>query len=175
MRLDSIRKSTYKQASISLICSGLVPQSQAITTTSQSPETHLKGNKPIAMHCHTYAICTPMPLHHACAPWRLGMTVLWKADRPNTFLLLSMSTLDTCMSFQYAERVEQQHCVHGCSNAFVYRPFDCSTKAAHRQGCTPTRLVSSSRQTWSHFAIGGVLCTLLQLIIPMDWLRAEMV
>ena len=75
MRLESVRKSNYKQASISHICCGLVPQSQAITTTSKSPETHLKGIKPNAMHCHTYATCTLMPLLHACVPWRLVMTL----------------------------------------------------------------------------------------------------
>ena len=69
----TVRKSSYNQASISHICSGLVPQSQANTTTSQSPKTHLKGIRPHVMHCHTYATCTPM--HHACVPWRLVMTV----------------------------------------------------------------------------------------------------
>ena len=54
----SVRKSSYKQVSISHIRSGLVPQSQAITTTSQSPETHLKGIKPNVMHCQNYATCT---------------------------------------------------------------------------------------------------------------------
>ena len=39
------------------------------------PETHLKGIKPNFMHCHTYATCTLMPLHHACVPWRLVMPV----------------------------------------------------------------------------------------------------
>ena len=61
----TVRKSNYKQASISLICSSLVPQSQAITATSKPPEMHLKGIKSNAMHCHTHATCTPMPLHHA--------------------------------------------------------------------------------------------------------------
>ena len=75
MRLETLRKSSYKQASISLISSGLVPQSQAITATSQSPETHLNGINLKAMHCHTYATCTPMPLHHVCVPWRLVMTL----------------------------------------------------------------------------------------------------
>ena len=70
----TISKSSYNQASISHICSGLVPQSQAITTTSQSQETHLKGIKPKSMHCHTYATRTLMPLLHACVPWRLVMT-----------------------------------------------------------------------------------------------------
>ena len=61
----TVRKSSYKQASISHICSGLVPQSQAITTTSHSPEKHLKGIRPHVMHCHTYATCTPCTMH-AC-------------------------------------------------------------------------------------------------------------
>ena len=60
----TVRKSSYNQASISHICSGLVPQSQAITTTSQSPETLLKGNNPHVMHCHTYATWHP----HATPP-----------------------------------------------------------------------------------------------------------
>ena len=77
------RESSYKQVSISHICSGLVPQSQAITTTSQSPETHLKGIKPNVIHCHTYATCTLMPLHHACVPWRLVMQNA--AESPCTF------------------------------------------------------------------------------------------
>ena len=48
-----VRKSSYTQASISHICSGLVPQSQGITSPSQSSETHLKRIRPHAMHCHT--------------------------------------------------------------------------------------------------------------------------
>ena len=68
----AVRKSSYNHASISHICYGLVPQSQAVTATSQSQETHLKGIRPHVMHCHTYATCTPM--HHACVPWRLVMT-----------------------------------------------------------------------------------------------------
>ena len=69
VRLESVRKSSYNQASISHICSGPVPQSQAITTTSQSPETHLQGIRPHALShlCHLH------PMHHACVPWRLVM------------------------------------------------------------------------------------------------------
>ena len=59
-----VRKSSYNQASISHICYGPVPQSQAITTTSQSSETHLKGIRPRVMHCHTYATQHP----HATPP-----------------------------------------------------------------------------------------------------------
>ena len=49
----TVRKSSYTQASILHICSGLVPQSQGITSTSQSSETHLKRIRPHVMHCHT--------------------------------------------------------------------------------------------------------------------------
>ena len=65
--LKTVRKSSYKQVSISLICHGLVPQSQAITATRKSPETHLKGIKPNAMHFHTHATSTPYHYTmHAC-------------------------------------------------------------------------------------------------------------
>ena len=71
-----VRKSSYKQASISLICHGLVPQSHANTATSKSPETHLKRVQPNAMHSHTHTTSTPWPLYHACVPWYLVMKVL---------------------------------------------------------------------------------------------------
>ena len=54
-KLLTVRKSSYTQASISHICSGLVPQSQGITSTSQSSETHLKGSD------HMSCIVTPKP------------------------------------------------------------------------------------------------------------------
>ena len=60
----TVRKSSCNQASISHICYGLVPQSQAVTTTSQSEETHFKGIRPRVMHCHTYATQHP----HATPP-----------------------------------------------------------------------------------------------------------
>ena len=60
-------------------------------------------------------------------PTWLALPVLWESDRPNTFLLLSMSTHDTCMSFQCAERVRQPLCLHSCLNAFVYKLFDRTT------------------------------------------------
>ena len=57
-------------------------------------------------------------------------------DRPlgiggaNTFLLLSMSTRDTCMSFLRAERLRQPLCWPSCLNAFVYKLFDRNTLAS---------------------------------------------
>ena len=51
--LLTVRKSSYTQASISHICSGLVPQSQGITSTSQSSELQFKRIRPHVMHCHT--------------------------------------------------------------------------------------------------------------------------
>ena len=51
----TVRKSSYTQASIAHICSGLVPQSQGITSPSQSSETHLKGSD------HMLCIVTPKP------------------------------------------------------------------------------------------------------------------
>ena len=51
--LLTVRKSNCTQASILHICSGLVPSTQGITSTSQSSETHLKTIRPHVMHCHT--------------------------------------------------------------------------------------------------------------------------
>ena len=72
---EPVRKSSFKQVNISLICSGLVPQSQAITEASGFPETHLKGiNTTPCIVTHT----PPAPhgnYHHACVPWCLVMTL----------------------------------------------------------------------------------------------------
>ena len=85
---ESVRKSRYKQVTIARICSGLVPQSQAITATSKSLETHLIRIKPNAMHCHTHATGTPWPLLHACVPWCMVTTILYRTHKALVALLL---------------------------------------------------------------------------------------
>ena len=93
----------------------------------------------------------------------------------NTFLLLSMSTRDTCMSFLCAERVRQPICWPSCLNAFVYKLFDRNTLAS--SGCILTREVNSSRETWNRFALGGVSCIRLltqQLVSPTGLLRGAL-
>ena len=89
----TVRKSSYNQASISHICSSLVPQSQAITTTSQSPETHLKGIRPHVMHYHTYATWHPHadpPCMRALAPSYDTLQINMQASPFHMLLLLSI-------------------------------------------------------------------------------------
>ena len=104
-----------------------------------------------------------------------GPILLWESVGPNTFLLLLMSSRDTCMSFLCAVRVRQPLCWPSCLNAFIYKLFDRNTLAS--RGCTLTREVNSSRETWNNFALGGVSCIRLltqQLISPTGLLRGAL-
>ena len=69
-------------------------------------------------------------LVNVITPTYLAPSGLWESVGPNTFLLFSMNTHGTCMSFRSAEKVRQPLYWPSCLNVFVYKLYDQNMRAS---------------------------------------------